>query len=246
MQVSFASDATPGRGNEDYVVAGPGWVAVLDGATARPGVESGCVHDPAWLVRRLGAELGARLMLEDGTSLVDLLADSIKGVRELHADTCDLDNPDSPSSTVALLRRAGDRIEYLVLADSPVLLDLGDEVRVVRDGRVDELPSYTDEAVRAARNSPGGFWVASTRPEAAYEALAGEISIDRVRRAALLSDGAARLVERFERIGWDELFDLLDQAGPREVIRRTREAEATETMLRGKRYDDATAVMVRF
>ncbi|MFP3967079.1 protein phosphatase 2C domain-containing protein [Actinomadura fulvescens] len=244
--MSYASEATPGRGNEDYVVAGPGWVAVLDGATARPGVESGCVHDPAWLVRRLGAELGARLVLENRTPLMDLLADSIKGVRELHASTCDLDNPDSPSSTVALLRRAADRVEWLVLADSPVLLDLGDEVRVVRDGRVDELPSYTDEAVRAARNQPGGFWVASTKPEAAYEALAGELSIDRVRRAALLSDGAARLVERFGRIGWTELFDLLDHAGPREVIRRTREAEATETLLRGKRYDDATAVLVRF
>ncbi|MFI0454240.1 hypothetical protein [Actinomadura sp. 6N118] len=246
MQVSYASEATPGRGNEDYVVAGPGWVVVLDGATARPGVESGCAHDPAWLVRRLGAEIGARLVLENGAPLTDLLADSIKGVRELHTGACDLDNPDSPSSTVALLRRAGDQVQWLVLADSPVLLDVGDEIRVIRDGRVDELPSYTDEAVRAARNSPGGFWVASTRPEAAYEALAGEISVDRVRRAALLSDGAARLVERFGRIGWAELFDLLDRAGPREVIRRTREAEATETLLRGKRYDDATAVLVRF
>ncbi|MEU5876736.1 protein phosphatase 2C domain-containing protein [Spirillospora sp. NPDC047279] len=240
------SEATPGLGNEDYVVAGPGWVVVLDGATARPGVESGCVHDPGWLVRRLAAELGARLVLEDGTSLRDLLADSIKGVRELHADTCDLDNPDSPSSTVALLRRAGDRVDWLVLADSPVLLDLGGELRVVRDDRVDRLPSYTDEGVRAARNSPGGFWVASTRPQAAYEALAGEASVDAVRRVALLTDGAARLVERFGRIGWEELFDLLERDGPRELIRRTREAEARETRPRGKRYDDATAVLVHF
>ncbi len=33
MQISYASVPTPGRVNEDYVVSGPEWVIVLDGAT---------------------------------------------------------------------------------------------------------------------------------------------------------------------------------------------------------------------
>ncbi|WP_329518546.1 protein phosphatase 2C domain-containing protein [Spirillospora sp. NBC_01491] len=242
--------------NEDFVVAGPDWVVVLDGATARPGVDSGCRHDPAWLVRRLGGALAGRLAAGaagaagaggGGEPLSELLAGAIEMVCAAHAGTCDLDNPDSPSATVAMLRRRGDALDWLVLADSPVLVDTG-EVLVLRDGRVDRLPSYTVEAVRAARNSPGGFWVASTRPEAAYEALGGALPLKEVRRAAVLSDGASRLVERFAVLGWPDLLDLLDRDGPAEVIRRTREAEAAEEQAgeRGKRYDDATAVMVRF
>jgi hypothetical protein len=240
--LSYATEATPGLENEDLVVAGTNWAVVLDGATLRKGVDCGCTHGPGWLVRRLGGELAGRLSSDNGP-LADLLAESIKAVRDLHPE-CDLDNRDSPSTTVAVLRW-GQTVEWLVLADSPVLLDTGSEVQVIRDDRVDRLPSYTTEAVRAARNSPDGFWVASTRPEAAYEALTGEASD--VRRAALLSDGASRLVERFGLMDWTELLDLLGREGPEELIRRTRASEAQGPELpRGKRYDDATAVLIRF
>ncbi|GAA2447280.1 protein phosphatase 2C domain-containing protein [Actinomadura vinacea] len=244
MRVSYATEATPGLVNEDHVVAGPGWAVVLDGATSRPGVDSGCAHGPGWLVRRLGGALAGRLASEDGRPLADLLAESIKSVAGAHSGECDLDNRDSPSATVAMLRW-GRTVQWLVLADSPVLLDTGDEVHAIRDDRVEHLPSYTIEAVRAARNSPGGFWVASTKPEAAYEALAGEAQ--GVRRAALLSDGAARLVERFGLLEWDGLLDLLGTEGPGGVIRRTRVAEREiRADGRGKRFDDATAVFVDF
>ena len=245
MLVDFATEATPGLANEDYVVAGPGWAVVLDGATPRPGVDSGCTHGPAWLVRHLGGELAGRLSLQGQDPLADVLAESIKATSAAHGDSCALDNRDSPSATVAMLRWSGTAVEWLVLADSPILLDVGTEVRLIRDDRVDKLPSYTTEAVRAARNSAGGFWVASTRPEAAYQALTGQAQ--GVRRAALLSDGAARLVERFGLMQWDELLDLLDAEGPAELIRRTRRAEEGNRAegRRGKRFDDATALLVR-
>ncbi|TDB90291.1 hypothetical protein E1266_28385 [Actinomadura sp. 7K534] len=245
VQVSYVSEATPGRPNEDFVAAGHGWVVLLDGATAPPGVDSGCRHDPAWLVRRLGGCIAALLAPEDGRPLPDLVAEAIKVTGEGHAGTCDLQNPDSPSATVSLLRRRGAAVEWYVLADSPIVVDAG-EVRVFRDDRVDHLPSYTLESVRELRNSPGGFWVASTKPEAAYEGLTGEVPVAGLRRAAVLSDGASRLVERFGRMGWDDLLRLLDEEGPRELVRRTRAAEASATGPRGKRYDDATAVLVRF
>jgi hypothetical protein len=88
--------------------------------------------------------------------------------------------------------------------------------------------------------------VASTRPEAAYEGLTGEVPVEGLRCAAVLSDGASRLVERFGLMDWGELLRLLDEEGPRELVRRTRAAEATGTRPRGKQYDDATAVFVRF
>ncbi|MFC4913701.1 protein phosphatase 2C domain-containing protein [Actinomadura gamaensis] len=247
MHVCFASEPAPGRPNEDFVVAGPDWAVVLDGATAPPGVDSGCVHNPAWLAHRLGGALATRLSAEDERPLDDLLAESIKTVCEMHADRCDLSNPDSPSATVAMLRLREDVLEWLVLADSPVLLDVDGEVRVIRDDRVDHLPGYTLEAVRTARNAPDGFWVASTRPAAAYEALSGRIEASSVRRAAMFSDGASRLVERFETLDWTGLLDLTDREGPLAVIERTRAAESAEPdgARRGKRYDDATAALFR-
>ncbi|RAY15190.1 hypothetical protein DPM19_10735 [Actinomadura craniellae] len=246
MLIVQASEPTPGRRNEDYAVTGPGWAVVLDGATPRPGVDGGCAHGPGWLVRRLAGALAGGLAAERHEPLPDLLAGAIEAVRAAHPE-CDLDDPDSPSAAVAILRhRDGEagEFDWLVLADSPIVLDLGAaEPAVIRDDRVDRLPAYTAEAVRAARNAPGGFWVASTRPEAAHQAVTG--SATGVRRAALLSDGAARLVERFGLLGWRDLLDLLDRYGPAEVIRRTRAAEAElPPGPRGKRYDDATAVLL--
>jgi NUDIX domain len=39
----------------------------------------------------------------------------------------------SQRRTVCLVREAGDRVDYLVLCDSPLVLDLGDQVDVVND-----------------------------------------------------------------------------------------------------------------
>ncbi|MBE1531600.1 protein phosphatase 2C domain-containing protein [Actinomadura algeriensis] len=249
MQVTYASEATPGRENEDFVAAGSGWVVLLDGATAPPGLDGGCRHDPAWLVRRIGGRVAAGLAAEDGEPLPDLLAEAIKVTAEAHAGTCDLGDPDSPSATVSMLRRRADAVDWLVLADSPIVLETDGGVSVRRDDRIDRLPSYTREAVRAARNSPGGFWVASTKPEAAYEARTGRVPLRGLRRAAVLSDGASRLVERFGLLTWAGLLEVLAEEGPAEVVRRTREAEAARPATaagRGKRHDDATAVLVRF
>lgn len=252
MQVSHATEATPGAAaNEDSVITGPGWAVVLDGATPRAEVVSGCSHGVPWLVRTLAGALAAKLAPESGAPLPDLLAEAIKDVCAAHDGGCDLANPDSPSATVALLRETGARLDWLVLADSPVVLDLGPGgVHAVLDHRVEALPSRTVEAVRAARNSHGGFWVAAARPEAAYQAMTGSVPVRDVRRAAVLTDGGSRLVERFGLLDWTGLLDLAEAEGPAEVIRRTRAAEALETPQEragrhGKQYDDATVVLVR-
>lgn len=140
-------------------------------------------------------------------------------------------------------------LDYLILADSPLIVDTDGHVHAIADERTAHLPDYSTEGVRAARNSPGGFYVASTKPDAAYKAIRGTLPTTTVRRAALLSDGAARLVERFGVIDWPELLDLLATDGPDELIQRTRQAELAETdperaTRRGKKHDDATAVLV--
>ncbi|GAA2777878.1 protein phosphatase 2C domain-containing protein [Saccharopolyspora taberi] len=245
MQVTCATEAAPGAVNEDFVVAGPSWVVVLDGATAPAVVDSGCVHDVPWLVRNLAAGLATNLALRD-EPLADVLASAIERVRAEHLGNCDLGNPSSPSSTVSMLRLRADVVEYLVLADSPVLLDVGGAVRAVVDDRLDHLPGYDVETVAACRNQPGGFWVASTDPDAAFEAVRGSVAVSEVPRAAVLSDGASRYVERFGLSDWAGLLDLLDSAGPGELLSRVRAAEVSAGQQRGKRHDDATAALIRF
>ncbi|WP_131787343.1 protein phosphatase 2C domain-containing protein [Protofrankia symbiont of Coriaria ruscifolia] len=249
MQISYTTEPTPGRINEDIVLAGDSWALVLDGATAPAGIASGCIHDVAWLVRQLGVQL-AQLLITTDQPLDALLAAAIGATCRAHSETCDLTNPSSPSATAVLVRWRDKRFDYLVLADSPLILDLGGSVQAITDDRTAHLPDYSPLAVAHSRNTPDGFWVASTNPDAAYHAVTGSAPTAAVCRAALLSDGAARLVDRFGLLTWSELIDFLDTAGPSLLIEKTRAAERSETPeeaagRRGKRHDDATAVLLR-
>jgi hypothetical protein len=117
-------------------------------------------------------------------------------------------------------------------------------VSVHSDNRIDLVPEYTFEAVRRLRNQPGGFWVASAEPKAAYEALRGTTDRAEIELVAVLSDGAARYVERYGHT-WDDLLNLLTTDGPRELVERVwaYDEAAHPDSFRGKRYDDASAVL---
>jgi hypothetical protein len=244
MDVTFATEATPGRVNEDYAVASDSFVVVLDGVTVPAGVRTGCVHTPAWLVRNLGDLLVAGLAAGDDTPLRLIAASAIAGLRERHRTTCDLANPDSPSATMAILRTGGPTVDYLVLCDSLIVAERVDGgFEVITDDRTARLTAYDPVSVARQRNAPGGFWVASTDPEAAGQALTGSLPVRDVRRVAVLTDGAARFVERFGGT-WAGLFALAGRDGPRAVLNSVRAAEAAaDGRPRGKRFDDATLVL---
>ena len=242
-----APDRRPPAINEDLVLSGPDFVVVLDGATAPTGVDSGCQHTVAWLVGQLGGQLVMPLLARSTAPLADLLAEVITMVSTRHAATCDLGNPDSPSSTVAMIRVRPASVEHLVLADSPVAIrSPSGKIAVHSDDRIDLVPEYTVEAVRGLRNQPGGFWVASTDPKAAYEAVAGTTDRADVELIAVLTDGASRYVERYGHT-WEDLFEVLTTQGPRELVDRVwaYDKAAPAEHFRGKRYDDATAVLCR-
>ncbi|WP_188196296.1 protein phosphatase 2C domain-containing protein [Nonomuraea sp. SYSU D8015] len=247
-EVTYATGAGSERPNEDLVIAGPSWLVVLDGATAAAGVDSGCLHGVPWLVARLGAALAARLAAGGDTPLAGTLEAAIDETAAAHGGSCDLGNPDSPSSTVAMVRAARGRVEYLVLGDSPVLLSrAGGGVEVVADDRLERLPGgrpYSVELVRRMRNVAGGFWVAAARPEAAFQGVCGAVDVREVRAAGACTDGVARLVDWYG-WSWDDLAAALDGRGPGAVIGAVRELEAARGPVRGKRHDDATAAWAR-
>ncbi len=269
MQVQLAGQAQrPGRESEDFAVASPEALVLLDGSSSPDGMESGCRHGTAWYVRRLGVHLLARLTDRPDRDIAECLADAIIETAALHGARCDLAHPNTPAAMVVAARRHGASLEYLVLGDSLLVLDLKDgPPRVLGDNQPfpegEELrravwraePGTPERAallmryalsVRAARNSGRGPWIAAAVPKAAAHAETGFVRLDDLRAVAALSDGATRFTERFALGDWPAALRLMAEAGPAELIARVREVEAgdprCERWPRGKAQDDATAL----
>ena len=247
MQITYATEAAPGCVNEDRAVCGDGWAVVLDGATAPEGVDSGCIHDVSWLVNHLAAGITRGLLL-GFVDLADVLGLAIAETCRAHAGTCDLANPDSPSSTAAIVRVRGGVLDYLVLADSPVVVRApGEAPKVFSDDRLSHLPGgrpYSRELVRYMRNKPEGFWVASTDPEAAYRAVTGSMLLAPGSEVGLFTDGVSRLVDIYG-YGWDVVLTVAGgRSGPANLISALRSLEADNPPEGGKKHDDATAVLM--
>jgi hypothetical protein len=245
-----------GRENEDFVGAVPGAVVLLDGAGI-PGSGAICSHGVAWYTHRLGGALLGRLSRDDGQGLAAVLAGAIGEVAGDHRDSCDIADVSSPQATVAMVRAYRGRLEYLMLADSFLVLDRVDGgVEVVTDGRevaardrcvaalegvVEGTPEYERvrescvERLRGQRNRAGGYWIAKDDPRAAYEAVSGGRALGEVGGVALLSNGASRIVRPYGLTGWAGVVEMLRVDGPVGVIRRVRQVEAG-----GVASDDAT------
>jgi hypothetical protein len=267
VDISMATSAGhPGRPNEDFVGAVPGAAVLLDGAGI-PGTESICRHGTAWYAHRLGGALLGRLSLDDGQDLTEILAAAIDEIAADHRGTCDITNPSSPQATVLVIRSRRDRLDYMVLADCFLVLAMvSGEAEVITDERevtarqictaplagiasgTTEYERTRDscvEALRARRNQPGGYWIAKDDPRAATEAVTGSCPLAALDGAALLSNGASRIVDPYALTSWSGMLELLGAGGPAEVIRRVRDAEAQGSANAEVRIpDDATVARV--
>ncbi|MFB4299966.1 hypothetical protein [Actinomadura sp. NTSP31] len=248
MRVSWATDqGSPERLNEDFVAAAGGAVVVLDGCGLPLGTDLGCVHGTAWYSRSLGTRLLARML--DGLGpqaappvappegahrpgrrpLVARLAGAVADVAAAHRATCDLTVPATPAATVLAVRVRGDLVDYLVLADSTVLLER-------TTGEVEEIT--------------GGPYYAAADPSVADFAITGTLPVGELRRIVMLTDGATRLADTFGVTDWPGLARLAAEHGPAAVVERTREAERTDPQgrrwPRRKIHDDATLAVCAF
>ncbi|AWE54650.1 hypothetical protein DC008_16910 [Streptomyces nigra] len=243
----------------------PTLAVVLDGLSTA-GLDTGCCHGVPWYVATLGSQLVAALA-DARTSLSVGLANALEQVAALHPE-CDLRNPGTPSATVAILREREGFLDHLVLADSPIVLEGGGGFTVLTDLRVDKvLPELRAEveqyethtaehrealrrlvtAQRQTRNTPTGYWVAASDAEAAARALVGSLPAHDVQAAAVLSDGASRLVTEYGMATWSEVFATLRTGGPQELISSVRKVEATDpTGRRWPRYKSGDDAAIAF
>lgn len=158
-------------------------------------------------MRHLAAWLAAAYVGSREAPLTQHLAEAIENVRRDHGGRCDLDHPGTPARTVCLLKEAGDRLDYLVLCDSSLVVDRGDEVQVVTDERFTRAfadvravaltgqaaigtPEHVERVrhavaqTRTMTNRSDGYWIAAANSEAAYQAITGTLPLtgaDRVR-----------------------------------------------------------------
>ncbi|MFI6447291.1 integrase [Kitasatospora sp. NPDC050543] len=272
MQVQLAGEPRkPGRESEDFAAASPEALVLLDGSSSPDGMESGCRHGTPWYVRRLGVHLLARLTDRSDRSIAQCLSDAIVETAALHGGRCDLSHPNTPAAMVVAARRHGNALEYLVLGDALLVLQyrdgppkvIGDNQRFpggeeLRRQVWSTVPGTAERAalhmryalaVRAARNTGHGPWIAAASPKAAGHAETGFVPLAQLSAVAALTDGASRYTERFGLGSWADVLKLLAEAGPAELIAQVRAVERSdagcERWPRGKAFDDASALYAR-
>ena len=117
-------------------------------------------------------------------------------------------------------------VSYLALSDSSIAADYG--------------------AGRPPRVITDSHWAIRANPQVAMAARIGVLSRAGLRGIALLSDGATRIADCYDLIGWPEMLDIVRDDGPGAVISRVREAEAGDPdgarWPRRKIRDDATVL----
>jgi len=248
LVTASSEPGSPDAPNEDAFFVSPNGdtVAIFDGATAR--TSTGCTHGVAWYTHSLAGALASHIRLAPAKALAAAITDTAAR----HRHTCDLAHPGTPSAAVGIVQARRKTLRYLLLGDVTLALDLGHGIRVVTDNRVhatasaerqaaDQLPSGSPEKAQAL--------VRMKQAELTARNVAGDLPLQHLQQAALLSDGAARAVDPFGLCDWQGLLAILAAHGPGELIRQVRTAEATDPAgirwPRNKIHDDATAILIQ-
>ena len=133
----------------------------------------------------------------------------------------------------------------------PHIGDVRRRVRALPEGGAERAAVRAElvHAIEALRNSPcgEGFYTAAADPSVVSRAVTGSVPRADVRALLALTDGASRWSETFRLGDWSDLFTLVRTEGTRALVARVREAERADphgtAHPRGKRHDDATALL---
>jgi hypothetical protein len=244
-QAGVGADGNP-RPTEDHVAVLDNAVLLLDGATSpRPDLPPG-----GWYAGLLIDELTTGLASAPDADLSAVLANAIANVAGRHG----LTPGNAPSSTVAMLRWSANRIDGLVLADSPIVAFGQGEPDVLADDRLvslrDKGKLRTGADVHNRRNADDGFWVAEADPAAAEQAVRRSWPRDATDAVLIASDGVAIGVDEYHLFDWRQVLEIARSRGTESVLDTVRTAEEQdpdgERWPRPKRHDDQALVLLDF
>lgn len=248
IRVHTATLQGSGATNQDAVVVTDRAVAVLDGSTSWIPAEPG--RDGGWYSHELALRLSEHLD-DPHRSLIEVMAEAI---REMH-DSYGLTPGVSPESTVTIARWDAERLELLLLCDSPaiVFLTSGDFVEL-HDRRLEHVSAEArahyhellatgagyGSAVKATlaeiqqderrhRNRPGGYWIAEATPEAAAQAITRSFPLEEVAAVLLLTDGASAAVHDYTQPPtWPDALAAIERDGPDAFLATVHALEKTD------------------
>ena len=246
--------------NEDAIAHGPGFAALLDGATSLVRTE----HDAVWFTRCfLGLYQRA---MEAGLDIPGAVNAVIARMREEHPELRDLGKAEYYSSAAGILvRLVGEELELFAIGDCTALLQYRDGrcLRVHKDD-VDhfddqvlaqmrqiheteglslpetmQLPAVREHLLENRRqmNRPQGYRILSFNMAPVTEQEIQRFPVGQLKRVLLFSDGFDSIQERF----FDDELDL--PALYRQLRDSEQQDSALEAFPRFKLHDDASALL---
>ncbi|WP_157074962.1 hypothetical protein [Janibacter limosus] len=258
-----AATLAGGEKNQDRYGYGDGWAFVLDGASSFATTQ--LEHDGGWYADHLKEGLSAGLERGIHHSTAEIVEEAIRTVADLHGD----DAASCPTSTIALARWCHERVEVYLLGDSTASLiaatseeelsdsrvaDVGRTIREEYRSRLTAGHGFTEEHRQllqrlqaeqaAARNQPGGYWIAGSDPKAANHGLTLTRSLSGIDALVLATDGAAAGCT----YGIFSSWGAFAQCDLETILREVHEAESRDPegiqWPRSKPHDDKTAIVI--
>lgn len=230
---------SPDKPSEDRVILTPNASIVLDGASQwTPLKRSG-----GWLAEELGKRLQQGLLRDPLIDLVDLLDQVADDLIRQH----ELKRGEAPATTVNIVRATQERVDVLVLCDSPVFVrESGGQIHEIRDDPLTTATSHLSRPSKSVpksdpawliyikdfeslRNKHDGFWCISATPDVAQEAITAEFECKEQLCVLAATDGVSIGIDQYRYPpSLEASFELADR-DPMLLIKEVRSAEMNDS-----------------
>lgn len=232
--------------NEDACYSCEQFLFVIDGATGLFGGNfTDYESDSQWLSHTLKAYLIENLT-DLSECLPEIVAQGALNAKKMFENYKKIESLDEyPSSSCSIVRINDDVLEYLTMADSPILIEKKDgEVLEIYENRLRELDATAIKkaveiakekgiSVKQARtniseilqenrrllNKSNGYHAISIDENAAFDAITGKIPLKEVKSVAILSDGFSQHYDVLQiSKSPKEFLDFLSKKMPEQIF----------------------------
>lgn len=262
---------TLAKNNEDAIIENSDFIGILDGATGLFGKNiTDFETDAKWLSNNLRDYLMLNLSNKK-LSLSQIVSNGIIQMKE-NFKSFSTDFNDFPSCSCAIIRKNEENFEYLVMADSPILIKyksgsfeeiveeklkeldeiaLNQAISIAKEKNISVIDArpYITEILQKHRkllNTKNGYHAISTDENAPFDAIIGTIPCDKVEKIMVMSDGFSQYYDTLFIANSFEEFDKKTDDLEKmyhQIIFSQKEDENCNKYPRLKLSDDASIVV---